>query len=161
MKTVYYDIIISHFVFNRHIYALSTSEVEPVLIVKIQISSISGVQTPHSSITSVSFQRFTQKMVVLKKILYAIAMISLYLGAGACFFMALSEFYKSYTYVSRQCRVNSVDIKRYDKKYKGVWKVTIMDEDKRRDVLVAELVHSISREEDQHKVLFHFSTFKR
>lgn len=54
-------------------------------------------------------------------------------------YSAWGEFQRSKIDVSRQCRVNEVDLERSEKYYGGVWETTLMDEDGRSDVFVSKL----------------------
>ena len=68
----------------------------------------------------------------------AIFILFMYGFSAIIVYNAWGDFHRFKTYVSRQCRVDAVDLERSGKNYAGVWHVTVMDEDERSDVFLIE-----------------------
>lgn len=71
-----------------------------------------------------------------RRCLVCIFLVFIYPVVGGMFFLGWRVFYISAKSVSSQCRVKSVDLNRHDDTAEGVWKVTVMDGNERRNGLV-------------------------
>jgi hypothetical protein len=101
---------------------------------------------------TVSFQKLPQKMVNRQKITAIFFIIMLYLASGVCVFLLWKECYKLKKYVLGQCQVNSVRVRRKKKKFRGVWNVTVMDNERRSYTLTEDNLSTID-EVQKYRVL--------